>query len=266
MKTITKIEAQKRQDRYNVYLDGQFAFPVAESVLVKYRLMKGMELAASDIAQITTDDQIAKTYGRMLDYLSHQLRTEKEVCQKMRELETPEEYVEPVLKKLRVERLLNDREYAASYVRTVMNTELKGPTVIRQKLRMKGVGELEIDDALAQFTEEKQLENATKLAKKLFQRYRSQPARRQEEKVHQGLMTNGYRSDLFNMVKETVEPETDPKQQDELLDRQAEKAFRKYQRYEGYEQQMKVKQALYRKGFDLDAIDDWLATHESPGR
>ena len=60
MKKITKIEAQKRKGRYNVYLDGQYAFPVAESVLIKYRLMKGMELDQNQIAQVTTDDQIAK--------------------------------------------------------------------------------------------------------------------------------------------------------------------------------------------------------------
>ena len=32
MAKITKIEAQKRQGRYNVYLDGKYAFPVAECI------------------------------------------------------------------------------------------------------------------------------------------------------------------------------------------------------------------------------------------
>ncbi|HJF53990.1 MAG TPA: recombination regulator RecX [Limosilactobacillus coleohominis] len=261
MKKITKIEAQKRKGRYNVYLDDQYAFPVAENVLIKYRLMKGMELDQNQIAQITTDDQIAKAYGRMLDYLSHQLRTEKEVIQKLQEIETPEEYFEPILRKLREERLLDDHNYAMSYVRTVMNTELKGPSVIRQKLRLKGIGELDIDVALEQFTDEKQLENATKLTQKLFRRYQSQPTRRQEEKVRQGLMTNGYRSDIFNQIQEAVEPEADAEQQNELLDRQATKLLRRYQKYQGYERQMKLKQALYRKGFDLDDINDWVMEH-----
>ncbi|WP_295731815.1 recombination regulator RecX [uncultured Limosilactobacillus sp.] len=261
MQKITKIEAQKRKGRYNVYLDGQYAFPVAESVLIKYRLMKGMELEQSQIAQITTDDEIAKAYGRMLDYLSHQLRTEKEVIQKLREIETPDEYVEPILQKLRGERLVDDHNYAMSYVRTVMRTELKGPNVIRQKLRLKGVGELEIDAALEQFTDEKQLGNAAKLAQKLYKRYRRQPIRRQEEKVRQGLMTNGYRPDFFNQIKEAVEPEADEEQQNELLDRQAQKLIRRYQKYQGYERQMKLKQALYRKGFDLDEIDHWITEH-----
>lgn len=35
--TITKIEAQKRKGRFNVYVDGQYAFPISEEVLIKYR-------------------------------------------------------------------------------------------------------------------------------------------------------------------------------------------------------------------------------------
>ena len=60
MAKISKIEAQKRQGRYNVYLDGHYAFPVAESVLVKFRLMRGVELDKDQVEAITTADQQAR--------------------------------------------------------------------------------------------------------------------------------------------------------------------------------------------------------------
>ena len=44
IRQITAIVAQKRPGRFNVFLNGQYAFPVAESVLIKYRLYKGMEV------------------------------------------------------------------------------------------------------------------------------------------------------------------------------------------------------------------------------
>lgn len=263
MAKITKIEAQKRQGRYNVYLDGKFDFPVAESVLVQFRLMKGLELDQPTIAKITTADQIAKAYSRMLDYLSHQLRTESDVVKKLRDQETPEEFIEPVLQKLRDQQLVNDHEYAAAYVRTEMNTDLKGPGVIRQKLRAKKVVENDIDDALAQFTPAKQQENATKLSQKLFRRYRSQPLRRQVEKVRQGLMTKGYASDIYDQIKDQVVPQEDPERQDELLERAATKLWRRYaRRNTGYQLTMKFKQGMYRKGFDMDAVQTWLDHHE----
>ena len=52
MAKISKIEAQKRKGRYNIYLDGKYAFPVAESVLIQFRLMKGTELDEKQIAAV----------------------------------------------------------------------------------------------------------------------------------------------------------------------------------------------------------------------
>ncbi|EPC72337.1 regulatory protein RecX, partial [Lacticaseibacillus paracasei subsp. paracasei Lpp71] len=38
MSEITKITAQKRRGRYNIFIDGTYAFPVSETTLVDYRL------------------------------------------------------------------------------------------------------------------------------------------------------------------------------------------------------------------------------------
>ena len=46
MAQITKITAQKRRGRYNIFLDGQYAFPVSETTLVTYHLAKEMTLTA----------------------------------------------------------------------------------------------------------------------------------------------------------------------------------------------------------------------------
>lgn len=262
MAKITKIAAQKRQGRYNVYLDGKYAFPVAESVLIQFRLMKGMEIDKEQAAAITAADQRAKAYSRMLDYLSHQLRTESDIIKKLREIETPEEFIAPVLKKLREQKLVDDHEYAAAYVRTEMTTGLKGPGVIRQHLRQKKVAENDIDDALAQFTPELQAENASKLAAKLFRRYRSQPLKRREQKVRQGLMTKGYSAGIYDRIKEDVMPAEDTALEEDLLAKEASKMWRRYRRYQGFEREQHFKQGMFRKGFDLDDVQRWLDAQE----
>lgn len=262
MGKITKIEAQKRRGRYNVYLDGKYAFPVAESVLIKFRLMKGLELDKDQVAAITTADQQARAYSRMLDYLAHQLRTESDIVKKLHDLETPEQFIEPILQKLRDQHLVDDHEYAASYVRTAMITSLKGPGVIRQHLRLKKIGENDIADALAQFTHDQQRANASKLAEKLFRRYHNQPLMRQEQKVRQGLMTKGYNSAIFDQIRDQVPPQEDPDQQEELLEKTAEKLWRRYRRYTGHDRVQHFKQGMFRRGFDLDRIQAWLDQQE----
>lgn len=76
-KKVTKIVAQKRAGRYNIYLDEQYAFPISESVMIKFRVFKGMEVDEQLQAAMIAADDVSKAYTRALDYLSHQLRTEK---------------------------------------------------------------------------------------------------------------------------------------------------------------------------------------------
>lgn len=258
MAKISKITAQRRKGRYNVYLDGRYAFPVAESVLVRFRLAKGMELDKDQVKKITTADQQAQVYAQMLDYLSYQMRSEHEVLRKLHQLDCPPEFIDPIMEKLRDRHLVDDRQYAQAYVRTAMTTSLKGPGVIRQHLRQKRVGENDIEAALTAFTPADQKENAQRLARKLFKHYRRQPAFRQEQKVRQGLMTKGYSGDLYDQIKDEVKPAADPDQQAALLAEQAAKVWHRYRRYAGFDRERRFKQAMFRKGFDLDSIQQWL--------
>ena len=60
-------------------------------------------------------------------------------------------------------------------------------------------------------------------------------------------------------------PQPDLEQEDELLAKEAAKAWRRYEKRAptDYERRLKVKQALYRKGFDLDEVEHWLNEHEN---
>lgn len=259
MAVITMIEAQKRSGRYNVYVDGAYAFPVSESVLIDFRLFKGMEIDKQLKEQLVDADNVSKAYNRALDYLSNQLRTEKEVHDKLVTLEIPEETIEQTFHKLRELHLVDDAHYAASYVRTMMHTGDKGPRVIQQHLRQKGVGEKLIDDALQLYTPEKRMAVGTAVAEKLAKRYHRQPFGNQQQKIRQGLMTRGFNNDEAGQMIATLDLTPDVDEQHELLVRQGEKLWHRYRSLGAAERKYKTKQALYRKGFQLDDISQWLA-------
>ncbi|CAJ1226979.1 regulatory protein RecX [Levilactobacillus zymae] len=258
MAVITMIEAQKRAGRFNVYVDGHYAFPVSESVLIDFRLFKGMEVDQQLEAQLSAADDVAKAYNRALDYLSQQLRTEKEVRDKLAGLEIPPEVIDETLGRLADLNLVDDAHYAASYVRTMMRTSDKGPRVIRQHLRQKGVLEQPIDDALKLYTPEERQTVGTAVAQKLAKRYRHQAFHTQEQKIRQGLMTRGFASDEVGTMLATLDLQPDVDEQAALLAKQGEKLWHKYRTLAASERKYKTKQALYRKGFGLDDIDHWL--------
>ncbi|MFC6179809.1 recombination regulator RecX [Lactiplantibacillus daowaiensis] len=256
---VTLIQAQKRSGRYNIYLDGKYAFPISESVMIKFRVFKGMEIDPELQMQMMAADDISRAYTRALDYLSHQLRTEKEVHDKLVTEEIEEPVIEATMKKLREMHLLDDQQYAAAYVRTAKNTSEKGPRVIRQTLRQKGVGEQLIDDALAeQFQADDRLENATAMAKKLAKRYQRQAFKTMLQKVRQGLMTKGFDSDTITAAMDSLDLEPDVDEQWDALVQQGTKLWQRNRKYAFSERAMRTKRNLYQKGFLMDDINKFI--------
>ena len=258
VKKITSIAAQKKPGRFNIFLDGQYAFPVSVNVLIKYRLTKGMELTEDLITALKQADLQAKAYNKALDYLSYQLRTEKEISTYLKKLATPADDIADIIAKLHELNLLDDLAYAKSYVRTSANTTDKGPFVITQKLKQKGVSQALITEALTEFSLEQQVQNAVKIAQKFVAKNSSISFQALKTKLQQRLATKGFSSEVISLVMDELQLTKDEDQQAEALKKQAQKIWRRYQRFDEPERSFKLKQALYRKGFSLTEIESYL--------
>lgn len=255
---VTKITAQKRQGRYNVFLDDHYAFPISEDVMIKFRIFKGMEIDDQLQAKILAADDVSKAYTRALAFLSGHLRTEKEIKQKLQENEIPETTIEATLKKLRGLNLVNDLQYAGSYVRTMARTSDKGPIVIRRNLRAKGVLENDIDEGLREYPEEQQVENGVEIAEKLSHRYRRDPVSKMKQKVRQGLMTKGFSGDVITQILAKTHFEMNPELEDEKLQNEFIKVWHRNRRYPFMQRKLRTKRTLYSKGFQSDDINRLL--------
>lgn len=262
MPKITKITAQKKSGRYNIFIDEQFAFGVTESVLIKCRLAKDLEIDSQLQRDIQKDDDNAKAYQLALNYLSHQLRTEKELTQYLREHEITPEGIQTSLAKLRELHYIDDQDYADSYVRTVINTADKGPKVVRQKLIQKGVSAAHIDQALSHYSVDDQVAVGLAAAKKLAKKYRHSSFFEQQQKVKQGLMQKGFGGDSLSLIIEALALEADEDSEADALAELGAKKWRRYRLLEPRERRMKMQQALYRKGFNIDAINHFIDEQE----
>ena len=258
LKKITKIQAQKRAGRFTVFLDGKYAFPVSEDVLVKYQLVKGMELDEEAIAELKHADEVAKAYSRTLDYLSYQLRTEKEIQTYLKKFELSSTDKQEIISKLKEMHLLDDLNYGQSFVRTQANLSDKGPKVIRQKLIAKGISPQLADQALDEYKSDSQIENGLALAAKLARRYAKDSFRIKKQKIRQGLLRKGFSGDILNEILDQLDLEPDQDQEAANLRRTAARLTRRYSRLPENQQKFKLKQALYRKGFSGDTINSYF--------
>lgn len=263
MGIVTKIQVQKNnKSRFNIYMDNgsgeEYAFAVSEDTLIKFHLSKGKELDELQIEEILYGDQIHKATLAAMNFLSYRMRTRKEIEDFLAEKEIESFVRAEVIKKLEEQLLINDEEFARAYVRTQMNTTLKGPEVISRELREKGVSPTIIEEALVEFSFSTQLEHVVKLIEKYSGKYRKDSYKIMLQKLDMTLKRKGYPTTVIQEAFKNVEIEQDTSEEWESLQKAAEKYERKYVKLPPYEYKMKMKGALYRKGFPMELIDRYV--------
>ncbi|PMD72060.1 recombination regulator RecX [Companilactobacillus nuruki] len=248
MAKVTKIQAQKRKGRYNVYLDGKYAFPVAETTLIEFRLMNGTELTDSQIKEIQDRENINKAYGDAVNYLSYQLRTKKEIKDYLYKKEYHRDAVDLVIKKLEELRYLDDESYATSYINTQLKTTSNGPKIIEQKLVQKGVPDNLIQDKLFEINQDTLLENAIEFAKKQVRKQKRASFQQMLTKIRQSLYQKGFSKEIIEETINDLELEPD---EDEELDKLKALVQKVRHRYDKPE---KLIHYLMTKGYHFDEI------------
>lgn len=265
MRMITKIARQKNNpERYNIYLNEEYAFPVDEAILIQFGLTKGKILEPFEIEEITYEDEIRKAFNKGLNFLSYQMRSEHEVKKKLLEAEFGEAVILEAIQKLKGYGFLNDETYSKALLETKKRTMKKGPRAIRQDLIKKGIEKKLQDEVLDTFSYDEQLKLALELAEKLVRMEAKKTPTQIKQKVQDLLMRKGY---SFSIVSEVLEQLTIERVEDEwtsIITSQGEKVWKKYvTKYTDYELHMKVKQALYQKGFPIEVIERFIEEKEN---
>ena len=265
MKVITKIGRQKNNpERYNIYLNDEYAFAVDESTLIKFGLMKGKTLEQFDIDEIAYEDEIAKAFNKALHFLSFQMRSEYEVKKKLLDAGHGEAVVLEAIRKLENLGFLNDATYSKALLETKKRTMKKGPRAIRQDLKKKGIDKSLQDEVLETFTHEEQLDIAMQLAEKEVRAGNRKTPTQVKQKIQDVLMRKGYSFSIVSDVLERIKLEREEEEWEEMIAAQGEKIWRKFaSKFSGTERNMKVKQALYQKGFPIEVINRFIEEKES---
>lgn len=254
---IEKIK-QLKSGLYQLDLDNQQQLQVSEDVLVKFRMLKGKELTTEEIEQIKQASMYDYGLQQALNYLSYQLRTEKEIRQYLVQKEIASEDISKIIQYLKTQKLLDDFAYAQSYLRTSLRLSDKGPLVIRQKLGEKGIDEKIILQVLIEYTPELQLAIVKKSMTKMLQRSSQKSHYQQLQKIKLAFVQKGFSYGLIETAMQELAPTFDEEEEFERLVKEADKFKRRIKAKNAYEYQQKLKQKLYQKGYQLDLIQQYL--------
>lgn len=264
LRTITKISRQKKAaNRYNIFLDEVYAFGVSEDMLVKFNLRKGLSLTETEIEEITKNDDWHRVYAQAIRYLSYRMRSEKEMRAYLQKQEATRHVIDGIIERLKREKYLDDAAFADAFVKDRMNHSSKGPALIIKELSEKGISHRIVNEALKQYSYERQRQTALKWAEKQQKRKSSQSYRKRNEQLKMKLMQKGFSREIADDAVTEAKPPLDEEAEYDSLQKQADKLYRRYRkRYEGNELQLKLKSSLYNRGFQGDLIDEYVAKLE----
>ena len=146
---ITRIETQqKRRDRVNLYVDGEFAVGISKETLLRAALRVGDELTPEYLNTLRSDEDLYQTRAAAMRLLSRRPRAEHELRDRLREKEFADADIARVLADLRAAGLVNDPEFARTFIRNALTLRPLGEIQLRQKLLVFGIDRATVDDAI----------------------------------------------------------------------------------------------------------------------
>lgn len=153
MPEITALTAQRRRrNRVNVFLDGEYAFSLQDTLAATLHL--GQELDEQAVAALRQQDAIEDAYDRVLNYLSYRPRSAWEVRQYLQKRDLDEAAQAAVLARLTRAGLVNDREFAQFWVENRTVHRPRGRVALRAELRQKGIATDVAESAVADVDED----------------------------------------------------------------------------------------------------------------
>ena len=259
---VTGIETTKK-GRYALMVDGEFAFSLhRDTFLLCPWLQKGAEVSPERLETLRQEDELRSARERALDLLSAAEQTSGTLRQKLLRW-YGEEAVEAAVLRMEELGLINDLDYGRRYAADAVNLRGWPRRRIAMELQKKGVPAEVIEEALADITEETEIETACRL---LEGPYRGKLRdRRERDKVKAALQRRGFSYEVIRQAVsramealpeggETPEPEETPETgdgQEELLALIRKKYAKNMADRAGME---KAIAALYRRGYPLEAI------------
>jgi len=139
-KRVTKIEVQKRDpNRRSIFLDGSFFCGVDHEVLERLDLGVGSEVDEGTIGRILLTEDRLKARHYALNLLSYRMRSKEELVRRMLQRHFEKETIDEIVRDLEEVGLLDDLEFARSWIRTRMELNPRSFYALERELRLKGV-------------------------------------------------------------------------------------------------------------------------------
>lgn len=201
MPQITAIEPQKRKkERFNIYIDGEFAFGLDAENLAKEKLQAGQKISNDTINQLIVLNEFVKVYDKVLRFLSYRPRSKKEIENYLKKQQVGSKVGELVFDKLEKYNYLDDYQFAKWWIANRLRFRPKGTNILKSELIKKGISRQIIEQVLEKVSPNLQGEVALAVARKQITKYRNLKQTEIIKKLASFLARRGFNWETINNV------------------------------------------------------------------
>lgn len=219
MPKITAVQPQKENPhRFNIFLDGKFAFATDEDTLVSLHLFKGKQLSSEDLEKILLETEVNRWMENTYRLFSIRQRSEKEIRDYFRiknqefrikkKEQIADNEIDLIINKLKQKGLINDEEFAKAWVDARRRSKKKGKFALKQELFQKGIAKEIIEQVInpadgADEVLEQQL--AQQALEKKWQIWTTLPYLEKKKKAYEFLMRRGFEYEIIKTAIENMD-------------------------------------------------------------
>lgn len=201
IRKITAIKRQKRNPhRVNIYLEDEFAFGLSR--IVAGWLDVGQELDDEKIISLQAEDEQEVAYQRILKFISHRIRTEDEIRRNLIKHKVQSRVINDVLQKLRRNGMVNDKQFAKSWVENRNEFRPRAHRMLTYELRQKGITDEIISQTLDSIISDEEL--AFKAAQNQVRKYKELEWPNFRRKLSGFLARRGFSYNIISLVVDQV--------------------------------------------------------------
>lgn len=147
---ITRIQQQvKRTNRFSVYVDGKYAFSLAQDQLAELGLKVGEEIDTIQVKQYLTDSAFGKLRDQVYNWLSIRLRSRWELEDYLKRKTDDESLMRRLMTLLEEQEYVDDSKFADAWIRHKTLIKPMSKLRLKHELLQKRIPLEIIEDKLA---------------------------------------------------------------------------------------------------------------------
>lgn len=201
---IITLEKQKKGDRLNLFLDGEFFSGICPDQVVKYNLKNGEDIEKDEIEKIVLESETFFAFNKVLKFISKSMKSEDDVKDYLKQKQFCDKVIENVVKKLKEYNYIDDKIYAKCYIESYKNRY--GKSRLKINLKNKKISE-EIIEEVLKIDEDEEIENIKRLILKQIKN--KEIDAKMKDRIYRNLFSRGYSLDsvkkALNLIGEENE-------------------------------------------------------------